>query len=105
MLAAAGAGREGLSGLVRGGGEATDGSICCHRSLLTAFVLIRASHRVQSFGDFNWTVVSVLDVMMMRRGCSVEREIVKVSKRGVVQVLPVRMRVLTDCRSPSGSFK
>jgi hypothetical protein len=45
----------GLVGCSNKGGEATEGSIYYYRLLLTAFVLIKASQRVQSFGDFRRT--------------------------------------------------
>ena len=54
-----------MVGGVKNGGEAIDGSICCHRSLLTAFVLIKASQRVQSFGDLNRTAAVSPDVAML----------------------------------------
>jgi hypothetical protein len=45
----------GLTGGSKDGGEAMEGSMYYHRSLLTAFVLINVSQRVQSFGDLNRT--------------------------------------------------
>ena len=55
----------GLVGGSNEGGEATDGSIYCHRSLLTAFVLIKASQHVQSFGDFRSMTAESPEVAIM----------------------------------------